>query len=159
MNHDDIFKYLKQMMENDDIFDSLFGNGFSLSYIGGTGIKPVIKINGKVIEKADGLINPQKHTLKDGIRKPFIETHINDGYLRIMAELPGVRKEDIELQLNENVLELEAPHSLDKGIKYRVEIPIEDNVDWENVSSRLLNGILEISIKIKEKIKTKIKVE
>ena len=63
---------------------------------------------------------------------------------RFYAEMPGVRKEDIKLDLKEDILDISA-QSGDR--KYHKEVLLPVKALAENLSSSYKNGILEVKIK------------
>ena len=99
---------------------------------------------------------------------------IDDAYL-LHADVPGVKPEDIEIHMENNVLTLTGKREFDKtedqnGYK-RVErvrgkfyrrFSLPDTADGDKVSAKTANGVLEITIPKQAKVlprKIEIKVE
>ncbi len=79
--------------------------------------------------------------------------------VKVIAEIPGVTKDKIEVEATEKVIKIRAENG-DRKYRTQVELPVE--VDPKTAKARYNNGILEITLKPKEPIKeegTKIKVE
>jgi len=122
--------------------------GFSIR-IGPDG-KPEIKEFGT---KPEALI-------KEGIeeRKPLIDVIETDDEVQVIAEMPGVKKEDIDLNATERTLEIKAEGE-NRRYHEVVELPCE--VIPESAKARYNNGVLEVVFKKKhpEKKGKKIKIE
>jgi HSP20 family protein len=78
---------------------------------------------------------------------------------RVIANLPGIKKEDVKLSVEKNQLTIEASHKKeeesDKATyhhrerffgKYHRIIYLPDNVDTNNIKAKMENGLLELSI-------------
>ncbi|MHA2501181.1 MAG: Hsp20/alpha crystallin family protein, partial [Candidatus Hodarchaeales archaeon] len=61
--------------------------------------------------------------------------------IRIIAELPGVSKEDIDLSAAETSVTIEARSS---NRRYRKEIELPGSINPETAKAKLKNGLLEI---------------
>jgi HSP20 family protein len=117
--------------------------------------KPRVREFGNIRPAAKGLIE------QTGIREPLIDTSIDEknNTLVITAEMPGVTKEDVKVNIHENYV---AIHAEKDDKKYHSDIPI--NSELENASAKAVysNGILELKIRLKKAPKpqsTEVKVE
>ena len=95
-----------------------------------------------------------------------------DGYV-LTAELPGVKKEDIDIDLKDNTLTLKGEKKAEKKEekenyirvessygKFERSFSISDDIDISNVDASFKDGVLRIALKKKEEAKPKqIKVE
>ena len=100
--------------------------------------KPTIQFFG------DNLVGP------DGYRAPIYEQVINekDGELRLLIELPGVEKEDVQISALEDRVSLEAV----KGDrKYRADVALQRAIDPDSGTASYANGILGIIFKLRDK--------
>lgn len=117
--------------------------------------KPHIREFGNVKPAAKGLIE------QSGVREPLVDTSVDEknNQLTITAEMPGVSKEDIKVNISDTYITIQA----EKGDKkYHTDVPI--NLALEDVSAKAVysNGILELKIKLKQAPKPKgkeVKVE
>jgi HSP20 family protein len=117
--------------------------------------KPHIREFGNVKPAARGLIE------QSGVREPLVDTSVDEknNQLTITAEMPGVSKEDIKVNISDTYITIQA----EKGDKkYHTDVPI--NLALEDVSAKAAysNGILELKIKLKQAPKPKgkeVKVE
>jgi HSP20 family molecular chaperone IbpA len=66
--------------------------------------------------------------------------------LFILAELPGVRLENMSLLLRSSGLELEAPRSDGTNIVYRRTLEVPKNLDGDAIDACLRSGLLRIKI-------------
>jgi HSP20 family protein len=117
--------------------------GYSLT-VGPDG-KPVVKEYGNV---QPGLMQ------KSETREPFADVIVDDKekVLKIVAEMPGVEKKDIEIEVVGHTVNLDAENG-DK--KYHSKIPIKQKVDEDSVKATYSNGILEVKFKLKEEDRPK----
>ena len=106
-------------------------------------------------------------------RQPFIDIVETDKEVIATAEMPGLEKEDIKINLTEDRLEISAEtkqeeKKKEKGYVYREirsgsyyrSITLPSPVDADNAQASYKNGILEIEMPKKEvKEKKEIKVE
>lgn len=77
----------------------------------------------------------------DDVREPVVDIHEKDGYLLIVAELPGVSEENVKLDIKEKILTLTAAQG-DK--KYQRKIMLPKAFSSESITASCANGILEI---------------
>ncbi|MEM3085394.1 MAG: archaeal heat shock protein Hsp20 [Nitrososphaerales archaeon] len=85
--------------------------------------------------------------LKEG-REPMIDIISSGAEIKVVAELPGVNKEDIQIRATENELILQTGG---QGRKYYKEIDLPEIVDPNSARSTYKNGILEVTFKRKNK--------
>jgi HSP20 family protein len=112
--------------------------------------KPHVREFGNIRPSAKGLIE------QAGVRAPLVDTAINEkqNTLRVTAEMPGVNKEDIKVNVSDRYVTIHA----EKGDKkYHTDIPVDVELDDSSSSAKATytNGILELSIKIKQAPKEK----
>jgi HSP20 family protein len=75
------------------------------------------------------------------VREPPVDVFEEDGHLRVVAELPGVGKEDVQIDLEGDVLTISAKH---REKKYRKEVLLPHTVSKETLRYSCNNGVLEI---------------
>lgn len=95
------------------------------------------------------------------VREPFTSSIIDEKNheLNITAEMPGISKEDIELNATEKEIIIKAETSARKYYKF---IPSPSPVDPDSANAKYNNGVLEVTFKLKEAGKPegrKIKIE
>lgn len=79
-------------------------------------------------------------------RKPLIDIIETDDEIQVIVEMPGVNKEDIELNASETKLEIKAEG---ENRKYYEVVDLPDEVDPESAKARYNNGVLEVILKRK----------
>ena len=107
--------------------------------------KPVVQEFGDVenarqIQKTDSL---QEY------REPFVDV-IDDkegNKIRIVVELPGVKKSNIKVTENEGVVQIKAENG---DRKYNTDVPTGRKLDSPKSKATFTNGILELEIPIKK---------
>ena len=90
------------------------------------------------------------------IRQPFVDTNFNkkENTYVITAEMPGLTKEDIKVNVSQQTVTISAEHA---GKKYHTEIPFDVELDDTSARATYTNGIVELKIKPKEQPKHKSK--
>lgn len=154
----------KEFAEAESLFDTTFealkeekgNNKSNLPYyyygyqvqVGSDGV-PHVKEFGNV--KSLG-----QRQVQGGYKEPLIDTSVDKkrNTLRITAEMPGLTKQDIKVQVKEGLVSI---HAEKRDKKYHTELPVEHLLDENSVKATYVNGILELNIKISEQTKTKLK--
>lgn len=158
-----IFEQLnREFADAESLFDKTFGTlqgseydkkatlpyyyyGYQLN-VGADGIPRV---------KEFGNVKPLTQRLgQSGSKEPLVDTSVDKkrNTLRITAEMPGLNKEDIKVQMQEGLVSIHA----EKGEKkYHTEVPVEHRLDENSVKATYVNGILELNFKLSELPKSK----
>lgn len=103
---------------------------------------------------------------------PGIDISETDDQFLISAELPGMKKDDIDISLDNGRLTISGERKFEKEEEgktfHRVEtrygsfnrsFQLPDNVDEESINAKYENGLLNISIdKAEDKVKKKIEI-
>lgn len=119
----------------------------------------------------DEFFNDALSTRRDNF-VPSIDISETDDQFHISAQLPGMKKEDIDISLENGRLSISGERSFEKeeeGKKYhRVEtefgsfersFQLPDNVDEDSISATYENGLLNITIqKSEEEVTKKIEI-
>ena len=93
---------------------------------------------------------------QSSVREPLVDTSFNEkeNLVTITAEMPGITKEDVKVELSEGLVTIHA----EKGDKkYHSEVPIYEELDADTAKATYTNGILELKIKSKRSPKPKTK--
>ena len=105
--------------------------------------KPRIREFGNARPASRGLLQ------QSSIREPLVDTSFDekDNLLTITAEMPGITKQDIKVELAEGLVTIHA----EKGDKkYHTEVPVDEELDADSAKATYTNGILELKIKSKK---------
>jgi HSP20 family protein len=108
--------------------------GFSVKAMAGR--EPVVEPFGNIKKTPKGPVVEEE-------REPIIDIFDEKDEVKIYAEMPGVREEDIKLDLKGDILEISAQT---EDRKYRKEALIPAKVRPETLTSVYKNGILEVKI-------------
>src|ERR671913_1437906 len=81
-------------------------------------------------------------------REPLVDVSSTDKEIKIVAEMPGINKQNIRIDAYDNYVEIKSD---DPNRKYHKTIEVPEDIDLESASSNYNNGILEITFKKKEK--------
>ena len=98
-------------------------------------IKPGLKPSGFSFE-------PRKNLEVKGEREPLVDVMSDDNEVKVIAELPGVEKEDIKLDTTSNSLTIDVDA---EARKYYKELELPTEVDPESAKSSYKNGVLEVT--------------
>jgi len=77
---------------------------------------------------------------KEEVREPIVDIFEEKEAIIVIAELPGVPETDIEVKEIEDILQIKAGNRFHKELK----IPVE--VDYDKMTKRYNNGVLEIRL-------------
>ncbi len=96
---------------------------------------------------------------------PAIEIYERDGQLQVRAELPGLKPEDVKVEVTDGTLvihgERKYEHDENKKGVYRSErrygqfyreIPLPEGADVEQAKAQFNNGVLEIKLPVPEQV-------
>jgi len=144
----------------DEMIDSMFKTVESLGPASDSnsiyyGYQVNVGPDGKPHVREFGNVKPTRRgTFEVGTREPFVDvvTNDKDQTLKVVAEMPGVQKEDIELQSTEDSLTIRAKNG-DRN--YETSVPLNAPVDPSSAKASYRNGVLEVVLKLKEAPKPK----
>lgn len=144
----DFFKYIQRMLENfmnSDIsseFEKIFGEGdkpfvWGFSFNRGMDGKPRVEKFGNFP------VNKNSEPSKDlGIREPLTDIIEESDIIRVITELPGVEKDDIDLRTTESKMIIKATGDNDRIYKKSLAFP--SVINPKSAKAKFKNGVLEI---------------
>ncbi len=95
-----------------------------------------------------------------GRREPSVDIQEDDKSVRVRAEIPGMSREDLDVTFQSGVLRISGEKKEEsKSAKVREcrygyfsrEIPLGENLQWDNVSAQYRDGVLTIEVPKSEK--------
>lgn len=101
--------------------------------------KPVIREFGNVRSRE----RPEMVELTEA-REPLVDVFEEDDTVKVVAEVPGVEKKDIDLNATEDtlIISVKAPQR-----KYYKEVDLPTKVDPNSAKASYKNGVLEVTLK------------
>jgi HSP20 family protein len=104
---------------------------------------------------------------------PPVDIEEKDKEFRISVELPGVKKDDVKINLKDNVISISGEKKQEKKVdkenyhriertfgKFQRSFTLPDYVDIENIDAGYKDGILNITVpKLKESVSKQIEVK
>jgi HSP20 family protein len=144
---DEIFNEMLREMESGNLTDEgpLY-YGFSMSQRPGE--EPEVREFGN--------LHPGRESVEIGERKPLIDVFDTDDKIQIVAEMPGIEKEDVELSVDGRSLEIQAARG-DRRYNETVELPAD--VDEGSAKATYKNGVLDITLKKTKSRKSRKKID
>jgi HSP20 family protein len=126
------------------------------------------KINRMFDDTLRGALPGEREELERGMWAPAVDIHeTNDSYV-VKADLPGVNKEDIHLDLKDNTLVLRGEKRFEEKASRDSYIRVERaygtfvrsftlprNVDAEKIQAKYKDGVLELVLPKREEAKPK----
>ncbi|WP_295540636.1 Hsp20/alpha crystallin family protein [uncultured Thiohalocapsa sp.] len=76
--------------------------------------------------------------------EPMVDVFDEDAHVQVVAEMPGISKEDVQLELHGDVLDIRAERG-DK--KYRKELLLPRSFGADGMAYSCRNGILEVTLR------------
>lgn len=127
----------------------VYGYSFSIGPDG----KPVLREFGNLRPTRMGIPKPTEE------REPLVDVIPGDKIIQVIAEVPGVEKEDINLNATEDklIISVDTPKR-----KYYKEVDLPEKVDPKTAVASYKNGVLEVVLNKVEKkrpIGEKIEIE
>ncbi|HEX9400380.1 MAG TPA: Hsp20/alpha crystallin family protein [Anaeromyxobacter sp.] len=100
---------------------------------------------------------------REAIWAPSVDVFERNGKLVVRADLPGLKKDDVRVEVAEGALVIEGERREERefegGGVYRAErvqgsfqrvIPLPEGVDTESAEARFESGVLEVSLRLSE---------
>jgi HSP20 family protein len=151
MGFEDIDDLIKSMFKAAHSLESQGPGGGAVYY----GYSVTIGPDGKPHVREFGNVKPtNRGTFQVGTREPFVDTVVDEksNELKVVAEMPGIQREDIHLEALENSLTIRAEHG---DRKYDTTVPLTHPVETSTASATYNNGVLEVRLKLKGSVKPK----
>ena len=144
---------MKEFMKNRDKFGfkGPIMYGFNINF--GQDGKPIIDSFGN-IKKTPYSSKPKVHK----VREPLVEVTESGEKIIVIAEMPGVTRDDIELKATPRTITIKTREGA-VGRKYYKEVDLPAVIDSNYAKARYTNGILEITLKKIDETHTSIKVD
>jgi len=105
--------------------------------------------DGKPVVEEFGNI-PKGHELSSDEREPLVDVIDGKEEVTVIAELPGVNKEDIDLKSGEKSLTIKVDTD---NRRYFKELELPAKIKPDSVKASYKNGILEVKLKRAEQLK------
>jgi len=109
-----------------------------------------------------------RHRPMDLSLAPAIDVYSEKDHLKVKAELPGVKKEDIEVNLTGNVLTIRGSKKEEQTVKeegyhyhersfgeFERSVELPARVDANKIEARFADGVLEVTLPLHEEVKPK----
>ena len=138
----------------DDLSNRPSVYGFSVSKRPGE--EPEIHEFGNVPPEAlTGMTGGQQISISE--MKPLVDIFETEDSVHVVAEMPGIEKEDIHLDTTESLVELKASHG-EYNYYESLELPVK--IDPNSAKATYKNGVLEVIFKRQEpERKTSIQID
>jgi HSP20 family protein len=105
------------------------------------------------------MIRPARLLAQVPLGTPRLDVYEQDGYLVVKAEVPGVKKEDLQVELDNGDIVIQGETRAENEVKedqyYRMErrlgrfyrrVPLPFDVKPEDIQAKLNDGVLEVRV-------------
>tara|TARA_B110000014_G_C19966015_1_gene499998 strand:+ start:200 stop:781 length:582 start_codon:yes stop_codon:yes gene_type:complete len=162
-NLDSEFRKMRKQMDNlmrdavegnisDNSTNKPFVFGFSVTS-GPDGIPKFEDFSNNRIESFSSSENETKEPTVETSREPLTDVNETDSEIAITVELPGVAKEDIDINVTENKVEVKVDT---EARNYFKTINLSCDVQTKSSKATYTNGILDLVLKKKISVKAKV---
>ena len=125
-----------------------FVYGFSVKF--GPDGKPIFDNFGNIKAPELPVEEEKEVPSSSSVREPLTDIIEEDDEVVVVVELPGVTKDDISLDANEDSIEIKADGGEDR--KYQKNLILPAKINPDQAKARYTNGILEVRLeKVEEK--------
>ncbi len=106
--------------------------------------------DGKPIIREFGNVRPGSAPIEGrglglaGVREPLVDILDEGEVLKVIAEMPGVEKENVKVEATSDSLTISADRD---GTRYHKEVDLPATVDPASAKSTCKNGVLEVTLK------------
>jgi HSP20 family protein len=122
----------------------------------------------QIFEDALSRTRGREEGLRTGMWTPAVDIYEKTDSVVVKAELPGVEKDQISVEVKDGILTLRGERKFERDVKeescHRIEraygsflrsfsLPV--SVDQDKVSAKFKDGVLEVELPKKEKVKPK----
>jgi HSP20 family protein len=149
------FKNFEQLVPKNMIRERKLDDGSTVREMGPIVYGYSVKIgpDGKPEIRKFGNIDAFPNILGGGLsvreeREPLVDVIRGGDEVRVVAELPGVNKEDLRLTADDNSVTIESAAG---EHRYQKRIDLPDAVDPKTAKSSYKNGVLEVTFQLRKK--------
>jgi len=113
-----------------------------------------------------GVLSNGKYTEKKNCCSPNVDVYETDKSFVLEFELPGFKKEDININIEDNIISVESEQKFEEEKKdrnyhiierrygsFKRQFTLPENSDRENIHAKFNEGILEVTIDKKQEEK------
>jgi HSP20 family protein len=136
-NMDKIFRDAVSSFPNDEMKKKPFVYGFTVR-MGPDGIPHIQQFGNTKLGKSVA-----KGEAPGTEREPLTDIIEAQDHIAITIELPGVEKEDINMEIFEDSISIDVDT---EQRKYHKELPLPENLDTDSIKATCKNGVLDIVI-------------
>ena len=106
--------------------------------------------DGKPVVKEWGNAKPASAISSSGMRDVYVDETINEKerILQLVAEMPGIEKSDIQVNVSDSIVSISAEHG---ERKYGTKIPLKYDIDENSAKAKYTNGVLDLTFSLAEK--------
>lgn len=145
---DEMFERMMRSVERMPLHGKVEGPyfyGFSVT-LGPDG-KPKIREFGNVKPLGGSVIRSE-------VREPFVDVVYDEqnNQVNVIAEMPGVSKENINIEASEDSVHIRAEEG---NRKYDTTVNLETKIDPKSAKATFNNGVLQVTFKSKKPMKSK----
>ena len=116
------------------------------------------------MQRVDGMSTAPEQTRPGPVYMPAVDIFETDGAITVLADMPGVKADELEIDLRENVLTLtgrvttgvssesDVLREYDAGMFYR-QFTLAESIDQAKIDAKLADGVLRLELPKLERAK------
>lgn len=127
---------------------------------------PFFSLHREMNRLFDDFFRDWERPLRIGSSWPAVEVNDDGDKLEVVAEIPGLDKDDVEVTLRDGVLTLRGEKKLERESRlyserwegaFQREIPVGSDVDPDKVKASFKNGVLTVEMTRKPEAQRRVK--
>jgi len=129
-------------------------------------VSPFFSLHREMNRLFDDFLRDWDLPMRAGASWPSVEVSDEGEKLKVIAEVPGLDKDDVEVMLRDGVLTLRGEKKLERNGRlyserwegsFEREIPVGDDVDPDKVKASFKNGVLTVEMAKKPEAQRQVK--
>lgn len=81
----------------------------------------------------------------DSVLKPAFDVTENDDHFMVAVDMPGVKKEDLKIEVQKNQLLVQGERQRDK-VKFEKTFLLSETIDLQKIEAQYADGVLNIAL-------------
>jgi len=110
-------------------------------------------MNPSTLERTEMNGPRKRETIRARELTPAVDVYESEHELLVVADLPGVTQERLDIQIDPPELRIEAKADGAEGVVWRRSFTLDERIDGPKVSAELKNGVLTVRLPKADEVK------